>query len=123
MEMQAGLGELGLGLAEAQLDRHFVGLHGVDSLEHPERQHGEPDQADEGRAGAAAARQHASQPVLAAADDVFEIGRRSRRAAWAARSLAPRAATIAAATPWAAATAALIIPGHELPLDGPPVAA
>ena len=37
MEMQAGLGELVLRLAEAQLDRHFVRLHGIDRLEYPER--------------------------------------------------------------------------------------
>ena len=79
-----------LRLAEAQLDGHFVGLHGVDRLEYPERQHGERDQPEEGRAGAAATRQRALQPVLAAADDVFEIGRGALRAARAARALPPR---------------------------------
>ena len=79
--MQAGLGKLLLGLAEAQLDGALVGLDGVDRLKHPEHQHRQRDQPEKGRIGAGAARQCALQPVLAAADDVFEVGRGALRAA------------------------------------------
>ena len=41
VEMQAGLGQLFLGLAEAQLDGELVRLDGVDRLEQPERHQAE----------------------------------------------------------------------------------
>jgi hypothetical protein len=113
MEMQAGLREFGLRCAESQFDRNFIGLHGVDCLERPQHDKCRGDQSEDGRAGATAARQGAPQPVLAAPDDVFEIGRRALRAARPLRSLPP-GSLIAAATPRAAA-AALVIPGHKCP--------
>ena len=81
MEMQARFGKFLLRLAEAQFNRKFVRLHRIDRLENPEREHRSRDQAEKRRAGAAAARQCLLQPVLAAADDVLEIGGRSLRAA------------------------------------------
>src|SRR5690606_2961991 len=122
VEVQAGLGDFRLRLAEAQLDRELIRLHGVDRLEQPERHEHERDEGEHGRAGAPAARQRAAQPVLAAPDDVFQVGRSALRAALSARPLAPWATAaaaaivaVAAAAPWAAA-AGLIAPGHLFPL-------
>ena len=114
MEMQARFGEFLLRLAETQFDCKFVRLHGIDRLEYPDDEHGNRDEAEE--CGACRRRRPAAllQAVLAAADDILEIGRRSLRAAGPARTLPPGAAATAAA-PWAAAAAALIIPGHENP--------
>ena len=120
MEVQAGLGQLLLGLAEAQLDGALVRLHGIDRLEQPERNERQTDEAEQRRACVAAAGQRLLQPILAAADDVFEIGRTALRAARAARTLPPGAAAIAAAAPRAAA-AALVVPGHESPFGIYPV--
>ena len=91
MEMQAWLGELRLRHAEAQFDRNLVGLHGIDRLEHPQRYKRSRDQSEHSWAGAGATRQSTPQPVLAAPDDVFEIGRRALRTAGPLRSLPPRA--------------------------------
>ena len=109
-----GSDNLLLGLAETQLDGELVRLHRIDRLEQPERDERKADEAEQRRACVAAARQRLLQPVLAAADDVFEIGRAALRAARAARTLPPGAAAIAAAAPRAAA-AALVVPGHESP--------
>ncbi|OWK21537.1 hypothetical protein AJ88_17060 [Mesorhizobium amorphae CCBAU 01583] len=75
MEMQAGLGKLRLRLAEAQFDRDLIRLHGIDRLERPQHHKCRCDQREYGRTGAAAARQGPPQSVLAAPDDVFQIGR------------------------------------------------
>jgi hypothetical protein len=75
MEMQAGTRQFLLRLAESQFDGLFVRLHGVDRLEEPESHDSEGDKAEQRRAGCASAGQRLPQPVLAAADDVFEIGR------------------------------------------------
>src|SRR5690606_4939661 len=73
VEVQARLRNLVLGLAEAQLDRKLVRLHGVDRLEQPQHGKAEHDQAEHGGARLAAAGQRVLQPVLAPADDVLQI--------------------------------------------------
>jgi hypothetical protein len=74
MEMQARLRQLFLRLAEAQLDGQFVRLHRVDCLEQPESHHRQADQPKKGRADIAAAWQRPLEAVLAAPDDVLEVG-------------------------------------------------
>ena len=59
--------------AEAQHDAEFVGLDAEEAGKAPQRDRGQRDQRD--AAAAEIARQQAAQPVLAAAQEFFEIGR------------------------------------------------
>src|SRR5690606_39596296 len=112
VEMQARLGKFGLRLAEAQFNRHYVRLDLIDNNEAPQDKQRQHDEADEGRACPAAARQGTPQPILAAPDDVFQIGRRTGRPARTARPLPPGAAIVTASP--GAATATLVVPGHDV---------
>src|SRR5690606_28238669 len=119
VEMKTRFRNLFLGLSETQFHRQFVRLHRVNRLPEPEGHQRETDEAEKGGAGSGASGKRLLQPVLAAPDDVFQIGRASLRATRATRTLPPRATTsvsvaIAAAAPWAAA-AALVVPGHKCP--------
>lgn len=120
MEMQARHRNLILRTPETQLHAALVRLDGVDGLNAEENQNDESD--DRNRAAIEPARQDILEAVLAAPDDLFQIGRAAIAAATAARpvrSLPPWAATAAlvvsattAAAPRAAA-AILIAPGHQ----------
>ncbi len=119
MEMQTGHRDFVLRTAETQLNAALVRLDGVDGLDAEENQH---DENHDGNCAAIeTAGQHIFETVLAAPDDLFQIGRTAIAAATAARPVRPRpprAATAAlvvsstAAAPWAAA-AILIAPGHQ----------
>src|SRR5690606_1292884 len=112
VEMQARLGKFGLRLAEAQFNRHFVRLDRIDSLETPQDKQRQHDEADEGRACPAAARQGTPQPILAAPDGGCHSGGRTGPPARPARRLPPGAA-IATASP-GAPTATLVVPVHDV---------
>src|SRR5690554_5504173 len=99
--MQSRLRDLLLRHAEAQLDAELVRLHRVDCLEAPEGDEADGDQADHDRIDARSAGNDVFQPVLAAPDEILQIRGRALRTT-AARSLPPRSAAIAAATPRAA---------------------
>ena len=115
MEMQARLRKLRLRLAEAQFDRNLVGLHGVDRLEQPT--------ARPARAAISANTAGLAPPPPGSARCSRSWPRRmmsSRSGGEPCGPLgpvvpAPRVPAIAAAAPWAAATAALVVPGHECP--------
>lgn len=120
MEMQAGHRDFVLRTSETQLHAALVRLDGIDGLDSEEHQNDE----NNNRNGAAikATGQDIFETVLAAPDDLFQIGRAAIVAAATAarpvRPLPPWAATAAlvvsstAATPRAAA-AILIAPGHQ----------
>ncbi|MNE72443.1 hypothetical protein D3C80_1683860 [compost metagenome] len=119
MEMQARHRNFILRTPETQLHAALVRLDGVDGLDAEENQNDENN--DRNRAAVEAARQDIPETVLAAPDDLFQIGRAAITAATAARPvrpLPPWAATAAlvvsatAAAPRAAA-AILIAPGHQ----------
>ncbi len=106
MVVQAGL-HLAHDLAEAQHDAEFVRLDAEETGEAPQRDRRQRQQR-EALAAEIAARQHAAQFVLAAAQDFLEI--RRCRAARRLRSGTPGA--FAARAPRTAAPAALIAPWH-----------
>ncbi|OWK23720.1 hypothetical protein AJ87_29160 [Rhizobium yanglingense] len=111
VEMQPRRRNLFLRLAKAKLDTTLVRLDDVDALEKPE------DDKNRGNNHCHAAVETAgydvAELILAAPDDIFQIGRPAPAAARAVRPLPPRSLIItAAAAPWAAA-AILIAPGHQ----------
>src|SRR5690606_27347032 len=91
MEMQTRLGDFILRLAEAQLHRQLIRLHGIDRLEKPEAQDGSAYQKIDRFVAAAlsatAAGENLLETVLAFAENIFKIGRSVLSAA--ARSLRP----------------------------------
>ena len=110
MIVQAGLHGAHM-LAEAQHDAEFFRLHAEETGQSPDRQRANQHQRD-AHAAEMSARQKLLQPVLAAPQKVFQVGRpwpdRLRTAApWSLGTLAPRAAS------------ALILPRHiNSPLRG-----
>lgn len=98
-------------LAEAQFDTAFIRLNGVDALDQPED--GDDRHDDDRHATVETAGNDVAQLILAAPDNVFQIGRSAFAAATrAVRPLAPWSLIITAAAPRAAA-AILIAPGHQ----------
>src|SRR5262249_4594203 len=91
-------------LAEAQHHSLLVGLHAVEAGEHPECDRGD-NQEHAAPAAERAAWQDALQAILAAADQLFEIGR--------GRAARLRTGTPGAAGPAAPRSAALVLPRHN----------
>src|SRR5260370_21118991 len=77
-------------LAEAKHHAELIGVHPEESGKSPDGDRGENDQADP-FAAEVTARQHGAQLVLAAAQKLFEIGRR-----WVLAPRAPRSAALIA---------------------------
>ena len=101
MIVQAGLGVAHI-LAEAQHDAEFFGLHPIEAGQSPDRHGAQQDQRDADAAEIAAGQQ-LLQPVLAAAQKVFKIGRpRPHRlragAPWPFRTRAPGASALNSST-------------------------
>src|SRR5260370_24275065 len=88
-------------LAEAKHHAELIGVHPEESGKSPDGDRGEKDRADPFGAEVTA-RQHGAQLVLAAAQKLFEIGRR-----WVLAPRAPR-------------SAALIAPRHRMSPRSPP---
>src|SRR5205823_3713512 len=104
MPVEAGIGGVRVG-AEAQHDAFLVGQHAVEGAPHPQDDDQREDDREAG-AGAKAAGKDTAQTILAAAQDLFEVGRlRSARPARAA-AMAVAATPAAPGTAIAAATAA-----------------
>ncbi len=101
--------------AEAQHHAELVGLDSKEAGKSPEHDHSQRDQGD--TPATEVAGQYAAQPILAAAQKFFEIGR--PRSAWLLRSRAPR--TARTRTPRSAA--GLIAPRHQILLAPPSPAA
>ena len=106
MIIEPGLGRAVVG-AKAQHDPDLVGQHTIEAACQPDHEDGEDDDGDPG-AGAEPARHQAPDPVLAAPQQVFEIGRigpapaRPGAAAIIAGTAAPGAAAARTAAPRAA---------------------
>src|SRR5215207_9861292 len=106
---QALAGRAGVA-AEDHVDADLVRPHGVEAGREPEHDRGEDDDRRGLAAEGGAARDDGLETVLAAAQDLLEIG---RAAAAALGAGAPRtAAARAAALPPRAAAAALVAPRH-----------
>src|SRR5258708_3932469 len=106
---QAGIGALHP-LAEAQNHADLVGLHAVEAAGDPQRDRDHHDEAD-AAARAEAAGQHALHAILAAPQDLFDVGRLpAAEPATAAGRTSPRAGT----APAPGTTATALIPRHVL---------
>jgi hypothetical protein len=120
MVVEAGLRRPVVG-AEAQHDANFVRQDPIEAARDPQDDDRDQDDCDTG-AGAEAAGKDPPEAILAAAQDLFEIGR--LRAAWAAAAAAgapgsaataagtATAGTAAAARAGAPRSAAVTVPDH-----------
>ena len=115
--MQARPGNLFLGLAETHFNAALIRLNGVDRLDADKRHNDEKH--DKECTAVKAAGHDVAQPVLAATNDVLQIGRPTIAAvsatatAWTVGTLSPRPLIIAAAAAPPGAAAILIAPGHQ----------
>ena len=80
MVVQAGLYLRRYEFPEPQHHADLVGLDAVEAGKAPEHERDQDDQGD--AAPAEIARQHVAQPVLAAAEEFFQIGRPRSAARW-----------------------------------------